>query len=103
MIGKVRFCSGKVRSKVRQRAVLSPCQCGSGAGIHNMKLTDEQIKAADVEGNGEISVEDAQWLLKYYTEKYVAGKDITWDDIFGKITQALPRLIKKRIPSLKLR
>ena len=35
MIGKVRFCSGKVRSKVRQRAVLSPCQCGSGAGIHN--------------------------------------------------------------------
>ena len=34
MIGKVRFCSGKVRSKVRQRAVLSPCQCGSGAGIH---------------------------------------------------------------------
>lgn len=51
---------------------------------NDMKLTDEQIKAADVDGNGEISVEDAQWLLKYYTEKYVAGKDITWDDIFGK-------------------
>ena len=70
---------------------------------NDMKLTDEQIKAADVDGNGEISVEDAQWLLKYYTEKYVAGKDITWDDIFGKKTQALPRLIKKRIPSLKMR
>ena len=54
-----------------------------------MKLTDEQIKAADVDGNGEISVEDAQWLLKYYTEKYVAGKDITWDDILGKKAQAL--------------
>ncbi len=38
MIGKVRFCSGKVRSKVRQRAVLSPCQCGSGAGIHTNGL-----------------------------------------------------------------
>ena len=34
MIGKVRFYSGKVRSKVRQRAVLSPCQFGSSAGIH---------------------------------------------------------------------
>ena len=41
MIGKVRFCSGKVRSKVRQRAVLSPCQCGSGAGIHNSTVSDE--------------------------------------------------------------
>lgn len=70
---------------------------------NDMKLTDDQFKAADVDGNGEISVEDAQWLLKYYTEKYVAGKDITWDDIFGKKTQALPRLIRKRIPSLKLR
>ena len=38
MIGKVRFCSGKVRSKVRQSAVLSPCQCGSGAGIHICEL-----------------------------------------------------------------
>ena len=65
-----------------------------------MKLTAEQIKAADVNGDGEISVEDAQWLLKYYTEKYVAGKDITWDDIFGKKTQTLPRLIKKKISVL---
>ena len=37
MISKVRFYSGKVRSKVRQRSVLSPCQCGSGAGIHTVK------------------------------------------------------------------
>ena len=59
-----------------------------------MKLTAEQIKAADIDGNGEISVEDAQWILKYYTEKYVAGKDITWDDIFSKKKQALPFLLK---------
>ncbi len=70
---------------------------------NDMKLTDEQIKAADIDGNGEISVEDAQWLLKYYTENYVAGKDITWDDILGKKTQALPQLMKKGISSLKLR
>ena len=44
MIGKVRFCSGKVRSKVRQRAVLSPCQCGSGAGIHNTIESAAKVK-----------------------------------------------------------
>ena len=51
MIGKVRFCSGKVRSKVRQRAVLSPCQCGSGAGIHKKlkKTTIEQLKKVKAE------------------------------------------------------
>ena len=54
----------------------------------------------DVTGNVEFSVEDAQWLLKYYTEKYIAGKDVTWDDFVGKKTQSLPRLIWKRIPSL---
>lgn len=70
---------------------------------NNMKLTAEQIKSADVNSDGEISVDDAQNILKYYTKKSVAGKDITWDDIFSKKTQALPRLIKKRIPSLKLR
>ena len=62
---------------------------------NDMKLTAEQIKAADVDGNGEISVEDAQWLLKYYTEKNVAGKAVTWDEILGKKTQSLPRLIRK--------
>ena len=70
---------------------------------NGMKLTAEQIKSADVNSDGEISVDDAQNILKYYTKKSVAGKDITWDDIFGKKTQALPRLIKMRIPSLKLR
>ena len=68
-----------------------------------MGLTAEQIKAADVDGSGEISVEDAQWLLKYYTEKHVAGKDVTWDSILGKKTQALPRIIRKNHMSLKLK
>ena len=55
-----------------------------------MGLTAEQIKAADIDGSGEVSVEDAQLILKYYTEKDVAGKDINWDDILGKKTQAAP-------------
>ncbi len=67
---------------------------------NDMKLTPEQIKAADINSDGEISVDDAQNILKYYTEKYVAGKDITWDDIFGKKTQTILRLIKKKISVL---
>ena len=49
-----------------------------------MKLTDRQIKAADVDRNGTVSVEDAQLILKYYTEKYVAGKNVTWESILKK-------------------
>ena len=36
--------------------------------------------AMDVDGNGEITVEDAQNILKYYTEINVSGNDdVTWD------------------------
>ena len=51
---------------------------------NDMKLNADQIKAADVDGNGAVGVEDAQWILKYYTERFVARKNITWDDILGK-------------------
>ena len=56
-----------------------------------MKLSAVQIKAADVNDDGEISVDDAQNILKYYTEKSVAGKNITWDDILGKKETTQPR------------
>ena len=61
-------------------------------------LTDAEKKAADINGNGEVSVDDAQLILKYYTEKYVAGKDITWDDLLPKKPDAQPRpkLLKLR-------
>ena len=49
-----------------------------------MGLTERQIKAANVNGDDELSVDDAQNILKYYTQKTVAGKEITWDDILGK-------------------
>ena len=48
-----------------------------------MKLTADQTLAADVDENCEIGVEDAQSILKYYTAKTVAQKDITWDDILN--------------------
>ncbi len=48
---------------------------------NKFELLEMQAKAADVNKDGEISVEDAQLTLRYYTEKYVAGKNITWEDI----------------------
>ncbi|MBR6717699.1 MAG: hypothetical protein IKI77_05065 [Oscillospiraceae bacterium] len=48
--------------------------------------------AMDVDGNGEITVEDSQNILKYYTEINVSGNDdVTWDHakIFGE--KKIPR------------
>ena len=59
-----------------------------------MGLTERQIEAANVNGDEELSVDDAQSILKYYTQKTVAGRDITWEDILGKKPQALPFLLK---------
>ena len=59
-----------------------------------MGLTERQIEAANVNGDEELSVDDAQSILKYYTQKTVAGKDITWEDILGKNPQPLPFLLK---------
>ena len=56
-----------------------------------MELTSEQIIAADVNSDDEISVDDAQNILKYYTEKSVAGKNITWDDVLSKTTPVTSR------------
>ena len=64
---------------------------GKGTG-----LTDEQIKAANVNGDEELSVDDAQNILKYYTQKYVAGRDITWEDILGKKPQPLPPMRQQK-------
>ena len=39
---------------------------------------------------------DAQLILKYYTQKTVAGKDVTWEDILGKKQKPLPPVRKQR-------
>lgn len=38
----------------------------------------------DVDGDGAITVMDAQYTLKYYTCNTVAGMNLTWDQILGK-------------------
>ena len=51
-----------------------------------MGLTDRQIKAADVNADGELSVDDVQNILIYYVNNTVAQKVLTWDDILGEKT-----------------
>ena len=54
-------------------------------------LTDRQIKAADVNEDGELSVDDVQNILIYYVNNTVAGKELTWEQLLGKQPQAQPR------------
>ena len=56
-----------------------------------MGLTDEQIKAADVNEDGELSVDDVQNILIYYVNNTVAGKVLTWDQLLGKQQQPQSR------------
>ena len=50
---------------------------------NRMELTDAQMHAADINADGVISVEDAQYILRYYTQKQVAGKPVTWDELLN--------------------
>lgn len=34
--------------------------------------------------DGELGIEDAQYILIYYTENTVAGKSVSWDDLLNK-------------------
>ena len=43
-----------------------------------------QFDVGDVDGDGSITVMDAQYTLKYYTCNTVAGMNLTWDQILGK-------------------
>ncbi len=60
------------------------------AGV-DMGLTEEQLKAADVNEDGELSVDDAQNILIYYVNNTVAGNVLTWEQLLGKQQQAQPR------------
>ena len=61
-------------------------------------LTDQQIKAADVNENGELSVDDVQNILICYVNNTVAGTKITWEQLLGKQPQAQsrPGFLKRR-------
>ena len=44
-------------------------------------LTDEETEAADVDFNGKIAAEDAQFILLYYTANTVSGTPTDWFDL----------------------
>lgn len=53
-----------------------------GISGNPLGLTEQQIAAADVNADGEISVEDAQFILNYYAWNSMAGVPTTWQDLF---------------------
>lgn len=80
---------GRISTDDAQLALKAYTERIAGNG---MGLTEMQFRAADIDGNGTLDIDDVMWLLIYYTEKYVAGKNVTWVDIMDRKTQALPRL-----------
>ena len=51
-------------------------------------LSAAQIKAADVNEDGIVSVDDAQTILLYYVKNDLAGIPTTWDELLGKTKPA---------------
>ncbi len=83
---------GTVSVEDAQLALLAYVQ--SMAGLES-GLTEQQAKAADINGDKTVSVEDAQLILIYYVSNTISGQNVTWDELLGKKTQALPRLLRK--------
>ena len=61
-------------------------------------LTEQQVKAADVNADGIVSVDDAQSILIYYVKNTLSGRTVTWDEMLGrnKPAEELPILTKIR-------
>ena len=59
-------------------------------------LTEKQKLAGDVNGDKDISVEDAQTILLYYVSNTLSGETITWEELLGKKPQGqqVPFLLK---------
>ena len=57
-------------------------------------LREQQMAAADVNGDKSVSVEDAQLILLYYVSNTLSGQNVTWDELLGKKSQPLPFLLK---------
>ena len=47
-------------------------------------LSQTQLTCADVDGNSIFDVLDAQFILRYYTENTLAGRNLSWADIIKK-------------------
>ena len=68
-------------------------------------LTEKQKLAGDVNGDKEISVEDAQTILLYYVSNTLSGQNVTWDELLGtnKPSAPLPFLLKLKDYSRRTR
>ena len=51
-------------------------------------FNEKQQRAGDVNGDSEISVEDAQTILLFYVSNTLSGENVTWDELLGKKKQA---------------
>ena len=62
-------------------------------------FTEKQKLAGDINGDRQISVEDAQFILLYYVKNTLSGGNVTWDELLGKTAkpQTLPAILKKRL------
>lgn len=52
------------------------------SGIES-RLTEEQRTTADVDGDQELSIKDAQCILNYYLANIIAKKYISWEDLYA--------------------
>ena len=46
-------------------------------------LSEDQMLAADVNGNNELAVDDAQNILNYYVRNVISGETVTWSELLG--------------------
>ena len=61
-------------------AMLYVACCGAGM---SSSLTDDQIAAADIDGDGSVDSTDVYYIL-YYVALQGAGKNPTWDFVLGR-------------------
>lgn len=79
--------NGKVSLEDVQLALKAYTKQVSGK---DTELTDRQYRAANVNGDAKLSVDDVQNILIYYVTNTVAGKHLTWEALLGR--QPLPYL-----------
>ena len=53
------------------------------AGIDLSAYTDAQMSTADVDGDGNVSITDATFILTYYAQN-AAGIETSWETLLGK-------------------
>lgn len=70
--------NGEISAADAQRTLAAYVSLNAGK---ESGLTEAQTTAADVTGDGIISVEDAQRILLWYTVNVVSGKETAWEDL----------------------